>query len=228
MADNSKEQLKRRVALERRLKQRQASRPQISDSDLPSPEDPSETETETETETEAEAEAAKLKKKPKIQEKDITGLKYFDKLAPMLERLHRDGCKRDKANNRTLHYDQYCMLLLLYLFNPIVTSMRGIGQASELKKVQKKLGCQRASLGSLSEATSVFEAERLKEIIAELGDQLQPLAQDKRLSDIQQTITLVDGSLIAALPNIMEAPLRKAADGNGIRINPHTSRHRVR
>ena len=122
MADNSKEQLKRRVALERRLKQRQASRPQISDSDLPSPEDPSETETETETETEAEAEAAKLKKKPKIQEKDITGLKYFDKLAPMLERLHRDGCKRDKANNRTLHYDQYCMLLLLYLFNPIVIS----------------------------------------------------------------------------------------------------------
>ncbi len=224
MADNSKEQLKRRVALERRLKQRQASRPQISDSDLPSPEDPSETETETETETEAEAEAAKLKKKPKIQEKDITGLKYFDKLAPMLERLHRDGCKRDKANNRTLHYDQYCMLLLLYLFNPIVTSMRGIGQASELKKVQKKLGCQRASLGSLSEATSVFEAERLKEIIAELGDQLQPLAQDKRLSDIQQTITLVDGSLIAALPNIMEASLRKATDGNGMvkwRLHTH-------
>ena len=128
--------------------------------------------------------------KPKINERDITGLKYFDQLAPLLERLHNDGCERDRAGNRELHYDQYCMLLLLYLFNPIVTSLRGVQQASELKKVQKKLGCKRAALGSLSEATSVFDADRLKEIIAELGDQLQPLAQDKRLRDIQQTITL--------------------------------------
>jgi len=162
--------------------------------------------------------------KPKIKDQDITGLKYFEQLAPLLERLHDDGCERDRAGNRHLHYDQYCMLLLLFLFNPIVTSLRGVQQASELKKVQKKLGCQRASLGSLSEATAVFDAERLKEIIAELGQQLEPLAQDKRLSDIQQTITLVDGSLIAALPKIMEASWRKANDGNGMvkwRLHTH-------
>ena len=34
-------------------------------------------------------------------------------------------------------------------FNPIVTSLRGIQQAGELKRVQKKLGCPRASLGSM-------------------------------------------------------------------------------
>ena len=160
----------------------------------------------------------------KIQSKDITGLKYFDKLAPLLERLHEDGCLRDQANNRKLHYDQYCMLLLLYLFNPIVTSLRGVQQASELKKVQRKLGCARASLGSLSEATSVFEAERLKEIIAELGDQLQPLAHDSRLTDIKHTITLVDGSLLATLPKIMEASWRKANTGSGMvkwRLHTH-------
>lgn len=122
------------------------------------------------------------KKKDKIRAQDITGLKFFDKLAPLLERLHDDGCQRDRAGNRTLHYDQYSMLMLLYLFNPIVTSLRGIQQASELKNVQRKLNCPRASLGSLSEATRVFDPERLKEIIAELGDQLQPLAGDKRLS----------------------------------------------
>jgi len=162
--------------------------------------------------------------KKEIQAKDITGLKYFDQLAPLLQRLHDDGCERDRAGNRTLHYDQYGMLMLLYLFNPIVTSLRGIQQASELNKVQKKLGCERASLGSLSEATSVFEAKRLKEIIGELGEQLEPLRQDKRLTDIQQTITLVDGSLIAALPKIMEASWRKANDGNGMvkwRLHTH-------
>jgi hypothetical protein len=160
----------------------------------------------------------------KIKEADVTGLKYFDQLAPLLARLHEEGCERDTANNRKLHYDQYCMLLLLYLFNPVVTSLRGIQQASELKKVQRKLGCERASLGSLSEASSVFDAESLKEIIAELGDQLQPLAHDKRLTDIQQTITLVDGTLIAALPKIMEASWRKADRGSGMvkwRLHTH-------
>ncbi len=154
--------------------------------------------------------AGKKKSKDRIQESDISGLKYFDQLAPLLARLHDDGCQRDRAGNRTLHYDQYCMLMLLFLFNPIVTSLRGIQQASELKKVQRKLGCSRASLGSLSEASSVFDPQRLKEIIAELGEQLQPIARDSRLKDIQQTITLVDGSLIAALPKIMEASWRKA------------------
>lgn len=163
-------------------------------------------------------------KRPKITEADVQGLKYFDKLAPLLQRLHDEGCERDAANNRTLHYDQYCMLILLYLFNPIVTSLRGIQQASELEKVQRKLGCPRASLGSLSEATSVFDAQSLKEIIAELGDQLQPLAHDKRLHDIQQTITLVDGSLIAALPGIIEASWRKRDSGSGMvkwRLHTH-------
>jgi hypothetical protein len=155
------------------------------------------------------------KRKRRIQEPDITGLKYFDQLAPLLERLHQEGCQRDRAGNRQLHYDKYCMLVLLYLFNPIVTSLRGIQQASELKNVQRKLGCPRTSLGSLSEATRVFDAARLKEIVEELGEQLQPLSQDKRLAEIEQTITLVDGTLVAALPKIMEASWRKRSEGKG-------------
>jgi hypothetical protein len=160
----------------------------------------------------------------KIEEKDITGLKFFDQLNPLLQRLHEDGCGRDKAGNRDLHFDQYSMLILLYLFNPIVTSLRGIQQASELAKVQKKLGCSRASLGSLSEAASVFDAQRLQEIIQEMGAQLQPLTSDQRLSNIEHTITLVDGSLIAALPKIMEASWRKYATGSGMvkwRLHTH-------
>ncbi len=164
------------------------------------------------------------KRRQKVREKDVTGLKYFDKLSPMLERLHDVGCDRDKAGNRRLHFDQYCMLILLYLFNPIVTSLRGIQQASELANVQKKLGCPRASLGSLAEASTVFDAERLKEIIAELGAELTPLVKDARLQDIQQTITLVDGTLIAALPRVMEASWRKHTTGSGMvkwRLHAH-------
>jgi hypothetical protein len=118
------------------------------------------------------------KKREEVREEDVTGLKYFDKLAPLLAHLHDVGCDRDKAGNRRLHFDQYTMLVLLFLFNPVVRSLRALQQASGLRKVQRKLGCGRASLGSLSEATDVFQPERLKEIIEELGDQLKPITRD--------------------------------------------------
>jgi len=147
------------------------------------------------------------RKRKKVRDEDITGLKYFDKLQPLLERLHDVGCQRDKAGNRRLHMDEYCMLVLLFLFNPVARSLRALQQASELRKVQRKLGCLRASLGSLSEATEVFEPERLKEIIAELGAQLEPVARDPRLKDVRDVVTLVDGTLLKGLPVLAQAAL---------------------
>jgi len=207
MADNP-QQLRRRESRQRRARQRRRG-------------------TRDQTQRRQDTQRAPQDNSPgkrKFKDSDITGLKYFDKLAPLLEHLHDDACERDKAGNRELHFDQYCLLILLYLFNPVITSLRGIQQASELGKVQKKLGCQRASLGSLSEAASVFDAERLKEIIAELGEQLKPLGRDARLKDIDKTLVLVDGSLIAALPSIMEASWRKQTDGSGLvkwRLHTH-------
>jgi Transposase DDE domain len=164
------------------------------------------------------------KRRTEVTARDISGLKYFDKLAPLLARLHDDGCARDTAGNRELHYDQYCMLILLFLFNPIVTSLRALQQASELEKVQKRLGCSRTALGSFSEAATVFDPERLKEIIAELGAQLQPLGRDPRLRDVPGTLTAVDGTLLSALPKLMEASCLKADTGSGLikwRLHTH-------
>jgi hypothetical protein len=71
------------------------------------------------------------KRRQKVQESDVTGTTYLRKLLPLLERLHDDGCGRDKAGNRRLHVDQSCTLILLYLFNPVVVSLRSLQQASE-------------------------------------------------------------------------------------------------
>ena len=164
------------------------------------------------------------KRRKKIQPQDITGLKFFDKLAPLLSRLHEDGCQRDRAGNRQLHYDQYCLLILLYLFNPVLTSLRAVQQASELPNVQKKLGCARAALGSLSEATTIFDPERLKAIVAELGEQLRPLGRDARLRDVPGALTAVDGTLLAALPKLMQASCLKRTTGSGLvqwRLHTH-------
>src|SRR4030043_51352 len=103
-------------------------------------------------------------KRHKIKENELHGFKYFKAIAGMLEGLREAGCMRDKAGNRILHMDQYMSLLPLYMFNPICTSLRAVQQASELKKVQRKLGCSRASLGSLSESARVFDSELMQEI----------------------------------------------------------------
>jgi hypothetical protein len=143
------------------------------------------------------------KRKEKIKEKDLQGFKHFKLLLPALAKLHDHEC--DKAGNRKLHFDQHSALILLYFFNPIVTSLRGIQQASELKKVQRILGCSRASLGSLSEANHVFDADLLRGVIGELVEQLSPIHKDTRLDELKGILTLVDGSLLPALPKLTEA-----------------------
>ena len=152
------------------------------------------------------------KKREQIRAEDVTGLKYFRRLLPLFERLHDVGCQRDKARNRRLHMDQYCSLILLFLFNPCLRSLRALQQASELKNVQRKLGCGRASLGSLSEATDVFDPERLREIIGELAEQTQPV-RDVAGKEVQQLLTAVDGSVVRTLSTIAQAAYLKTKQG---------------
>lgn len=156
-------------------------------------------------------------KRSKIRERDIAGLKFFDRLMPLLERLHDVGTQRDRAGNRELFYDQYCAYILLFLFNPIVTSLRGIQQASELKKVQKRLGCARASLGSLSEATQIFDPEPLKKIASELAGQLKPLNKDRQFPEVKHLVTAVDGTVVKTLSRIVQAAYTKSSgDGRSL------------
>lgn len=140
-----------------------------------------------------------------IREEDLVGFKFFNPILRLLDSLHGTMTDRDRGHNRTLHYDQHVALLLLYFFNPIVTSLRGIDQASQLRKVQRKLGCARASLGSLSEANRVFDASLLLPIIGELAGQLNPIRHDSRLEEVKGILTLVDGTLLTALPKLVEA-----------------------
>ena len=136
--------------------------------------------------------------RPEVRAADLCGLKYFKVLGPLLDRLHEEATQRDRAGNRKLHFDQYAALLLLYFFNPIVTSLRGIQQASQLDKVQKLLGCHRAAIGSLSEASGVFDADCLQPLIAELAVQALPLVRGKE-AEALRGLTAVDGSLLPAL-----------------------------
>lgn len=139
-----------------------------------------------------------MKRRPVVSEKNLQGYKYFKVLQPLLKRLHSANAQRDRAGNRNLFFDNYGALLLLYFFNPVVTSLRGIQKASQLDKVQQQLGCKRTSLGSLSEASRIFDAELLQSIIAELSAQALPLYQGRE-AEALKGLTAVDGTVMPAL-----------------------------
>jgi hypothetical protein len=139
--------------------------------------------------------------KPPIREKDIQGFKYLDSFFKVLTRFH----DVKSHQNRKLHYDQYLALMLLYFFTPVLTSLRGIQQATTLEKVQKHLGVKKTSLGSLSEASGVFDAKLLTPLLKELAEQTLPQEKDSDLKEIQQIIRAVDGTLLPALPKMLWA-----------------------
>jgi len=65
-----------------------------------------------------------------LAEKDAQDLKYFKLLRPFRERLHDAGIQRDRAGSRKLLFDNYGALILLYFFNPILTSLYGPPRAA--------------------------------------------------------------------------------------------------
>ena len=138
---------------------------------------------------------------PKIKPSDLSGLKDLRGLAELLEPLHDIGCERDKANNRQLRMSHYCLLLAMWLYNPVVDSLRGLQQASTLDKVRKRLGVGRASLGSLSESAGIFDPEPLAAIAQELSDKI-PDRTPENFKNIDKKITAVDGSVFKILAQV--------------------------
>lgn len=158
-------------------------------------------------------------RRPEIVQRDLKGFKYFRKLLPLLERLQAVGTARDRAGNRQLFFDQYAALVLLYFFNPIITSMRALVASTRLEKVQLLLGVRPTSLGSFSEATEVFQADHLREILRELAGQAVPLYQGREAQALQN-LCAVDGTILRALPQMAWA-LWKDEQHRGVKVHLH-------
>lgn len=150
---------------------------------------------------------------PEIRQSDIQGLRHFSKIRKLLQCLHANGCHRDVAGNRSLHMDEYCLGVLLFLFNPTITSLRAIQQASQLRNVRRKLGLKRSSLGSLSESVNVFDPAPLKEIAAELASRVAS-QQSGGFPGLEHTITAVDGSVFDTVARVAELAWLPRKDGN--------------
>jgi hypothetical protein len=123
------------------------------------------------------------------------------KIRALLGGLHDCGTDRDRAGNRRLFFDQYASLLLLYFFSPVLTSLRGLQQATTLTKVQTRLGLTRTSRGALSEAATVFDPQRLRPILRDLARPARPVVHGRE-ADALAGLTAVDGTILNALPKM--------------------------
>lgn len=151
----------------------------------------------------------------KINPKQIGGLKRLRHLLPLLAPLHDAGCERDSAGNRQLHFDEYVTLVLLYLMNPMIDSVRGLQHASAVEKVSEQLGVKRFSLGSFSESVRVFDPEKLKAVIADLAGELKPVNADPRIkTHLDHALTLVDGTVLNAISTVAAAMWLPFQDGS--------------
>jgi hypothetical protein len=145
------------------------------------------------------------KSKDKIDPKQLRGFKKLKRVAELLTHLHNAGCERDRAGNRQLHFDDYVLLVLLYLFNPLLDSMRTLQKASALEAVQKRLGIKRFSLGSFSESCSVFEPAMLQQVVEQLAGELQGLERNELFKQLPGRLTLVDSTLLQTLTTVAQA-----------------------
>jgi hypothetical protein len=165
---------------------------------------------------------------------DLRGFKQLRRVAKLLSVLHDEGCARDAAGNRELHFDDYVILLLLFLFNPMIDSMRALQRVADLDEVRKKLGIRRFSLGSFSESCRVFEPQKLRAVVDQLASRLHPVGRREVFKDLPHVIELVDGTILDTLCTVTRAMYVTRVDGSpqhalrlhlGFEVDRHVPTH---
>ena len=149
----------------------------------------------------------------------LQGRRLVQPLLKLVARLHDVGAERDGAGNRKLFCDQYVALLLMYFCNPALESLRALQQATGWQRTRKELGIERTSLGSLSEAARVFDADSLRPVVQELCARAVPLTSGRE-AEALKGLTAVDGSIFSALPRMAWA-LWQDDDHRGVKLHLH-------
>jgi hypothetical protein len=163
-----------------------------------------------------------------ITVQDLRGIRQLRRVAELLSFVHQSGCGRDQAGNRQLHLDEYVLLILLYLFNPLIDSLRTLQKVAELPTLQKLLGIKRFSLGSFSESCRVFEPALLEQVVEQLAGRLRPVGREQLLRELPGQLTLVDSTVIDTLCTVAEAmflPLGNERHSHAWRLHLDVDHH---
>ena len=142
----------------------------------------------------------------------LQGMKFFAPLHKLLNDL-----RQHRPNpNRSLHFDDYLVYLLMAFFNPAYQSLRAIVKLSDTPRMQGNFGLRHTSLGSFSEASSTFDPELLRRVFLELSEQASASNAPARPAGFPEDLKLLaaDATLWKMLPRMARAlysgPLTRA------------------
>jgi Transposase DDE domain len=144
--------------------------------------------------------------KPKFDEAKLSNRKLLNDFRVRLKEVRATMLpipeKPPGGPERLLLEEDYFSLMLFGLLNPIVDSMRGLCAASGLEKVQATVCSRKVSLGSFSEAQSIFDPELLRQVFLDLSSEVPTCWGDVRLHQFMDKLKLVDGTLLHAVPRM--------------------------
>lgn len=126
----------------------------------------------------------------------------------------------EKDPRRTLHQRDYFALFLLGLFNPVLTSMRALCRASRQPYARQIMGVKPVSLGSFSEAQSLFDPAILEAVLHRLVAELSPEAKEQIGGVDLACLRVVDSTLWYVLPRMDWATWRSQyKDQRAVRLH---------
>jgi len=113
--------------------------------------------------------------------------------------------------NRTLHFDQLFLGLLLSFFDPMIRSLRLIEGAGDFSG---RLDLPRLARSTTADALKVFDPAHLKPIINDLRQRIPSLAhQDANLQAITRRIIAADGTYLNTICDVAWALRHRKRDG---------------
>lgn len=148
--------------------------------------------------------ATKTAESKRFSEEDLSRWKLIRDFGDRLDRAAEgtQESRSEKDPRRRLSRNDYFSLLLFGLFNPVVESMRGLCAASSLARVQEDVCSRRVSLGSFSEAQSVFDPELLRKVMNELVAESSGAWGDTRLARYRESLQVIDSTLWHVVPRM--------------------------
>lgn len=105
----------------------------------------------------------------------LSGFKLLDRFREILRPpdIRRIKSRRENDTRRKFDAEDYLIMVLFTLLNPVISSMRGSCALSGSKQLAKQTGIPRVCPGSFSEAQAVFAPDVLRGVLRELLGQVK-------------------------------------------------------
>lgn len=137
-----------------------------------------------------------------LNERDLRNWRLVERFQGVIQGLVQEPSLHPSFADprRLFQVSSYLSLFLFGLFNPCVRTLRGLAEASRLRRVQEEVCGRPVSLGSFSEAQHLLDPALLEKVFEQLSQELPRQPQDGRLGQWQWLAR--DGSLFRALPRM--------------------------